>query len=38
MKAVDLYRERGKETDLVVMDLTMPLMDGAEALFRLMQR
>lgn len=32
VQAVELYRARGKEIDLVLMDLTMPLMDGAEAL------
>ncbi len=31
LQAVELYREHGKEIDLVLMDLTMPHMDGAEA-------
>ncbi|MDD5762744.1 MAG: response regulator, partial [bacterium] len=31
LKAVDLYRERCKEIDLVLLDLTMPNMDGARA-------
>ncbi|OPL15476.1 MAG: hypothetical protein AVO39_07995 [delta proteobacterium MLS_D] len=30
-EAVDLYRERGAETDLVLLDLTMPRLDGIEA-------
>ena len=36
-QAVNLYRERGKEIDLVLMDLTMPHMDGAEAFDALRQ-
>ena len=28
--AVDIYRERGNEIDLIILDLTMPNMDGAE--------
>ena len=36
-QAVNLYRERGKEIDLVLMDLTMPHMDGAGAFDALRQ-
>jgi len=31
LQAVELYREKGKVIDLVLMDLTMPHMDGAKA-------
>jgi len=31
-EAVGIYRERGKEIALVILDLTMPHMDGAEAM------
>jgi two-component system cell cycle sensor histidine kinase/response regulator CckA len=31
LQALELYRQRGKEIDLVLTDLTMPHMDGAKA-------
>jgi PAS domain S-box-containing protein len=31
LQAVELYRQRGKEIDMVLMDMTMPHMNGAEA-------
>jgi len=37
LQAVELYRERWKEIDLVLMDLTMPHMDGGEAFGELRQ-
>ncbi len=35
VEAIDLFRERGNEVDLVILDLTMPLMTGEETLRRL---
>ena len=35
--ALDLYRERGGEISLVVLDMTMPHMDGDET-FRELRR
>ena len=32
VEAVDIYRERGKEIGIVLLDLTMPRMDGMQAL------
>jgi PAS domain S-box-containing protein len=37
LQAVERYRERGKEIDLVLMDMSMPNMDGAEAFGELRQ-
>ena len=31
LEAVDLYKARGQEVDLVVLDLRMPILNGAEA-------
>jgi CheY-like chemotaxis protein len=36
-EAVDLYRERGREIAMVLLDMTMPHMDGAET-FRELRR
>lgn len=36
-EAVDLYRERGDEIDLVIMDMIMPVMKGSDAFRELMQ-
>lgn len=30
-EAVEIYKKRGHEIDLVIMDMTMPHLDGAEA-------
>jgi PAS domain S-box-containing protein len=35
LRAVELYREREKEIDLVLMDLTMPYINGVEAFLEL---
>ena len=35
VEAVDLYRERGKEISLVILDLVMPRMDGGQTYMEL---
>ena len=35
LEAVDLYQARGQEVDLVVLDLRMPILNGAEAYLEL---
>ena len=36
-EAVEVYREHGKEIDLVILDLTMPHLDGAGALEKILE-
>jgi PAS domain S-box-containing protein len=35
-EAVAIYREQGASVDLIILDLTMPVMDGVEAFKRIM--
>lgn len=37
-EALDIHRERGDQLDVVMLDLTMPVMDGKEAMKEIRQR